>query len=272
MQRSAVGSSDTRQLDPTYDLLDRPVALGGADDVVLTAPAPDTPTIDGRPVEDPRLVEALSVPQRFSRADVLDRAAKLGGVLRVLGADGASRLIVSRDLPAHVRAFAVLAGVRIGVLVDDEAAADAGAATRSGDPAGSASPASPAEAAEADADADAETLTIRPHRDGESTAENADSAIRTAVRSVRSHFEGIAVEGGGQSRDLDRLVRDSRIQPAASRPRDAQRPALVRNGTTLTLAEAAGHLEDLLMPADAATSAANDPTGAADTGADHDLD
>lgn len=248
-QGAAVESSDPQRLDPTYDLLDRPVALGGADDVILAAPAPDTPTIDGRPVEDPRLVEALSVPQTFSRADVLDRAAKLGGVLRVLGADGASRLIVSGDLPTHVRAFAVLAGVRIGVLVDDEAAVDSDATPRSGDTTERASPTD-----DADADADAETLTIRPHRDGESTAESADSAIRTAVRSVRSHFEGIAVEGGGQSRDLDRLVRDSRIQPAASRPRDAQRPALVVNGTTLTLADAAGHLADLLMTVDADTS------------------
>lgn len=232
MQEPAVDPSVLPRLEPTYDLLDRPVALGGADDVLLTAPAPETPTIDGRPVEDPRLIAALTVPQEFRRADVLDRAAKLGGVLRVLGADGASRLIVSSDLPAHVRAFAVLAGVRIGLLVDDEAA-------------GGTEPAGATDGPEASS-TDAETLTIRLRREDEDSVESGDSAVRTAVRSVRSHFEDIAVEGGGRSRDLDRLMRDSRIQPAASRPRDPRCPALVVNGTTLVLAEAAEHLAGLL--------------------------
>ena len=127
------------RLDPTFDLLDRPIALGGADDPVLTGPAPETPMLDGRPVEDPRLIAALSVPHVFTRAEVLDRAAKLGGVLRVLGADGASRLIIADTVPAHVRAFAVLAGVRIGLLVADETVAGPQAVSP-----------------------DAESLTIRP--------------------------------------------------------------------------------------------------------------
>jgi len=211
------------RLDPTFDLLDRPIALGGADDPVLTGPAPETPMIDGRPVEDPRLIAALSVPHVFTRAEVLDRAAKLGGVLRVLGADGASRLIIADTVPAHVRAFAVLAGVRIGLLVADETVAGPQAVSP-----------------------DAESLTIRPLTPGEDAQRSGGSALRTAVRSVPSHLEQIAVEGGGTTRDLDQLMRDSRIEPAPSRPRAADSPALVVDGRTVPLAEAAAHLDGLL--------------------------
>lgn len=211
-----------RSIDPTFDLLDRAVALDGADDPLLQGPVPEAPLLDGRPVEDPRLIAALSVPHVFSRAELLDRAAKLGGVLRVLGADGATALILSRTLPHHVRTFAVLAGLRIGVLVVDEAIAG---------------PSAPA--------ADPETLTLRPRTDGEQE-ESGDSALRTAVRSVPSHVEGIVVEGGGQVRDLDRLMRDSRIEPAPSRPRPADRPALVVDGSVVALADAAPHITALL--------------------------
>lgn len=211
------------RLDPTFDLLDRPIALGGADDPVLTGPAPETPMIDGRSVEDPRLIAALSVPHVFTRAEVLDRAAKLGGVLRVLGADGASRLIIADTVPAHVRAFAVLAGVRIGLLVADETVAGPQAVSP-----------------------DAESLTIRPLTPGEDAQRSGGSALRTAVRSVPSHLEQIAVEGGGTTRDLDQLMRDSRIEPAPSRPRAADSPALVVDGRTVPLAEAAAHLDGLL--------------------------
>lgn len=228
-ETSAGAETPPVQVDPTFDLLDRPVALESADDIVLTAPAPDAPTVDGRPVEDPRLIEALSVPQEFTRADVLDRVAKLGGVLRVLGGDGASKLIVASDVPEPSRTFAVLAGVRIGLLVEVPSAAADGASSAT----------APV--------ADAETLTIRPHRDGEDTAEEGAHAFKTAIRTVRSHFEGVAVEGGGRARDLDRLVRDSRIQPAPSRLRDGTRRALVVAGEDVLLADAASYLLSLLQ-------------------------
>lgn len=228
---AAAGTSPAAPIDPTFDLLDRPVALDGADEVVLTAPAPAAPTVDGRPVEDPRLIEALAVPQEFTRADVLDRVAKLGGVLRVLGADGASRLIVAPDVPQPARTFAVLAGVRIGLLVEI-----------AGDPAGAA----PADVGPAEADA--ESLTIRGRRDGEDTAEAGAHAFKTAIRTVRSQFEGVAVEGGGQARDLDRLARDSRIEPARSRLRDGSRRALIVEGETVLLSDVAPYLQALLRP------------------------
>ncbi|SMY11288.1 hypothetical protein [Brevibacterium jeotgali] len=227
-ETSAGAETPAAQVDPTFDLLDRPVALEGADDIILSAPAPDTPTVDGRRVEDPRLIEALSVPQEFTRADVLDRVAKLGGVLRVLGGDGASKLLVSSDVPEPARTFAVLAGVRIGLVVELPVAAADGASSVT----------RPV--------VDAETLTIRAHRDGEETAEESPHAFKTAVRTVRSHFEGVAVEGGGQARDLDRLARDSRIVPAPSRRRDGSRRALVIDGEDVLLADVAQHLQGLL--------------------------
>ena len=227
---SADATTPPVQVDPTFDLLDRPVALESADDIVLTAPAPGRPRRStGVPSEDPRLIEALSVPQEFTRADVLDRVAKLGGVLRVLGGDGASKLIVASDVPEPSRTFAVLAGVRIGLLVEVPSAAADGASSAT----------APV--------ADAETLTIRPHRDGEDTAEEGAHAFKTAIRTVRSHFEGVAVEGGGRPRDLDRLVRDSRIQPAPSRLRDGTRRALVVAGEDVLLADAASYLLSLLQ-------------------------
>ena len=157
---------------------------------------------------------------------MLDRVAKLGGVLRVLGADGASKLIVAADVPEPARTFAVLAGVRIGLLVEVPSATDAHASSGV---------------------ADAETLTIRARRDGEDTAEEGAHAFKTAIRTVRSHFEGVVVEGGGRSRDLDRLARDSRIQPAPSRLRDGSRRALVLEGRDVLLADAAAHLQELLQ-------------------------
>ena len=220
---SSGSATASGRIDPTFDLLDHPIALGGADDPVLEGPAPQIPMLDGRPVEDPRLIAALSVPHVFTRAEVLDRSAKLGGVLRVLGADGASCLIIAASVPAHVRAFALLAGVRIGLLVVDESVAGSQAVS-----------------------ADAESLTIRPLTPGEDGQRSGGSALRSAVKSVPSHFEEIAVEGGGTARDLDQLMRDSRIEPAPSRPRAADSPALVVEGRTVTLAESAAHLDGLL--------------------------
>lgn len=206
-------------IDPTFDLLDRPIALGGAEDVVLRAAPPETPVLDGRPVEDPRLVAALSVPQELSRAEVLDRVARLGGVLRVLGAEGASVLLVTPEVPEPARTFTVLAGIRIGLEVVE--AAQTGAA---------------------DGDRGPETLTVLPAE----TRAAADSALRTAVRNVRSHFEGVAVAGGGATRDLDRLMRDSRIEPVAAQLRDPGEPAVTRNGETLSRAQAAEYAASLL--------------------------
>jgi hypothetical protein len=234
----------TETIDPTFDLLDRRIALGGADDVVLTAPPARTPTLHGRPVTDPRLVEALSVPEDITRAEALDRTAKLGGVLRVLGADGATALVVEHAVPDPARTFAVLAGLRIGlevVLQDAEAAVPLGAygtetLTILAAPEGAA----PADAGTG-ADAGAASRDAGA-RTGPTTA----SGLTVTVRRVRSHFEEIAVRGGGITRDLDAMMRDARIEPVAAKFADPGATALTLAGRTFTRAEAAEFAAGLL--------------------------
>ncbi|WP_051298044.1 hypothetical protein [Brevibacterium album] len=222
-------------MDSTFDLLDRPIALGGADDVVLRAPAPEVPTLEGRPVTDPRLIAALSVPQEITRAEALDRVAKLGGVLRVLGADGATALIVMPQVPEPARTFAVLAGLRIGleVVLQDEAGS-------------------------IDLDAyGSETLTVLPAPEGDAASrggqvsDGADAspaapAVTVTVRRVRSHFEDVAVLGGGITRGLDAMMRDARIEPVPARFRDPEARALTLPDGTLTRSGAAEFAASLL--------------------------
>ena len=99
---SADATTPPVQVDPTFDLLDRPVALESADDIVLTAPAPDAPTVDGRPVEDPRLIEALSVPQEFQKGQA--RRA------------GQCRLLLPRLLPCRTGFGGKKSRIRITIL------------------------------------------------------------------------------------------------------------------------------------------------------------
>src|SRR5699024_3473399 len=116
-------------LNPVYELLDFPIAMGRADDVVLTGPAPEKPLVDGREVTDPRLIAALSVPVELDRADVLDRSAKLAGVLRTMGVipESGAVLTLAEDVPPLARALTLLAAARIGLRVDLRA--EAGEAT-----------------------------------------------------------------------------------------------------------------------------------------------
>lgn len=60
-------ATDPGTLNPVYELLDFPIAMGRAEDVVLTGPAPEKPLVDGREVTDPRLIKALSVPVELDR-------------------------------------------------------------------------------------------------------------------------------------------------------------------------------------------------------------
>lgn len=208
-------SAGTAPVDPTFDLLDRPIALGGADDVVLTAAAPETPTIDGRPVEDPRLIAALSQPVDITRAELLDRTAKLAGVLELLGGRIACCLRIAADVPEPARTFAVFAGVRLGVPVDLRA--DAPCATPD------------------------DMLTLVT-----AEGEAHESALKGSVRSVRSYAEGLGIAGGGEVRDLDRLMRDGRIQPLASRGAQADACAIRTDDGDIARADAAAFLSGLL--------------------------
>ena len=113
-------ATDPGTLNPVYELLDFPIAMGKAEDIVLTGPAPEKPLVDGREVTDPRLIKALSVPVELDRAEVLDRSSKLAGVLRAMGVvpESGAKLTIAEDVPPLARALGLLAAARVGLVVD----------------------------------------------------------------------------------------------------------------------------------------------------------
>ncbi|MCS4593744.1 hypothetical protein KTJ89_12215 [Brevibacterium sediminis] len=186
-------ATDPGTLNPVYELLDFPIAMGKAEDIVLTGPAPEKPLVDGREVTDPRLVKALSVPVELDRAEVLDRSSKLAGVLRAMGVvpESGARLTFAEDVPPLARALGVLAAARIGLIVD----------LRAGAPSDSASDL-----------VVLHTIAAEPIEPG-----------RASVRVTRSRFEGVGVTIGSETANLDQAMRDSRVEFAAVVPLDPQR-------------------------------------------------
>ncbi|MFE1084323.1 hypothetical protein [Brevibacterium sediminis] len=190
-------ATDPGTLNPVYELLDFPIAMGKAEDIVLTGPAPEKPLVDGREVTDPRLVKALSVPVELDRAEVLDRSSKLAGVLRAMGVvpESGARLTFAEDVPPLARALGVLAAARIGLVVD----------LRAGAPSDSASDLVVLHA-----------IAAEPIEPG-----------RASVRVTRSRFEGVGVTIGSETANLDQAMRDSRVEFAAVVPLDPQRTLLL---------------------------------------------
>ncbi|MGR6091947.1 hypothetical protein ACU4IU_15405 [Brevibacterium sp. CSND-B09] len=190
-------ATDPGTLNPVYELLDFPIAMGKAEDIVLTGPAPEKPLVDGREVTDPRLVKALSVPVELDRAEVLDRSSKLAGVLRAMGVvpESGARLTFAEDVPPLARALGVLAAARIGLVVD----------LRAGAPSDSAS-----------------DLVVLHSIEDEPVEPG-----RASVRVTRSRFEGVGVTIGSETANLDQAMRDSRVEFAAVVPLDPQRTLLL---------------------------------------------
>lgn len=190
-------ATDPGTLNPVYELLDFPIAMGKAEDIVLTGPAPEKPLVDGREVTDPRLVKALSVPVELDRAEVLDRSSKLAGVLRAMGVvpESGARLTFAEDVPPLARALGVLAAARIGLVVD----------LRAGAPSDSAS-----------------DLVVLHAIEDEPVEPG-----RASVRVTRSRFEGVGVTTGSETANLDQAMRDSRVEFAAVVPLDPQRTLLL---------------------------------------------
>ncbi|MGM0698902.1 MAG: hypothetical protein ACQEVD_08645 [Actinomycetota bacterium] len=190
-------ATDPGTLNPVYELLDFPIAMGKAEDIVLTGPAPEKPLVDGREVTDPRLVKALSVPVELDRAEVLDRSSKLAGVLRAMGVvpESGARLTFAEDVPPLARALGVLAAARIGLVVD----------LRAGAPSDSAS-----------------DLVVLHAIEDEPVEPG-----RASVRVTRSRFEGVGVTIGSETANLDQAMRDSRVEFAAVVPLDPQRTLLL---------------------------------------------
>ncbi|SMX73869.1 hypothetical protein BI49514_00911 [Brevibacterium iodinum ATCC 49514] len=190
-------ATDPGTLNPVYELLDFPIAMGKAEDIVLTGPAPEKPLVDGREVTDPRLVNALSVPVELDRAEVLDRSSKLAGVLRAMGVvpESGARLTFAEDVPPLARALGVLAAARIGLVVDLRAGASSDSAS---------------------------DLVVLHAIEDEPVEPG-----RTSVRVTRSRFEGVGVAIGSETANLDQAMRDSRVEFAAVVPLDPQRTLLL---------------------------------------------
>ncbi|TNM54365.1 hypothetical protein [Brevibacterium sediminis] len=190
-------ATDPGTLNPVYELLDFPIAMGKAEDIVLTGPAPEKPLVDGREVTDPRLIKALSVPVELDRAEVLDRSSKLAGVLRAMGVvpESGATLTLAEDVPPLARALGLLAAARIGLVVD----------LRAGAPSDSAS-----------------DLVVLHAIEDEPVEPG-----RASVRVTRSRFEGVGVTIGSETANLDQAMRDSRVEFAAVVPLDPQRTLLL---------------------------------------------
>lgn len=177
--------SDTSSgtLNPVFELLDFPIVMGGADDIVLTGPTPDKPMVEGREVSDPRLVKALSKPEELDRAEVLDRSAKFAGVLRAMGIVGrdGERIVIAEDVPPITRALSILGAVRIGLNIDVR---------------------SETVAADDDTVVFVHPIDAPPVESG-----------RASVKAIRSRFEGVGIAIAGETANLDQAMRDSRVEP-----------------------------------------------------------
>ena len=192
-------ATDPGTLNPVYELLDFPIAMGKAEDIVLTGPAPEKPLVDGREVTDPRLIKALSVPVELDRAEVLDRSSKLAGVLRAMGVvpESGAKLTIAEDVPPLARALGLLAAARVGLVVDLRAGSG-GATSGAG----------------AGVGADSDQNTVVLHSIEAETIEPG----RASVRVTRSRFEGVGVTIGSETANLDQAMRDSRVEFAAVVP------------------------------------------------------
>lgn len=192
-------ATDPGTLNPVYELLDFPIAMGKAEDIVLTGPAPEKPLVDGREVTDPRLIKALSVPVELDRAEVLDRSSKLAGVLRAMGVvpESGAKLTIAEDVPPLARALGLLAAARVGLVVDLRAGSG-GATSGAGAGVG--------------VDSDQNTVVLHSIE-----AEPIEPG-RASVRVTRSRFEGVGVTIGSETANLDQAMRDSRVEFAAVVP------------------------------------------------------
>jgi hypothetical protein len=183
-------------LNPVYELLDYPIVLGRADETCLSAQSSDG-----------------SVPVELSYETVLERVAKLAGVLHLMEVGPGVQVHIGPDVPELPARLARLAVIRIGGLLVADPAAEARVAF-------SASPAEP----------------IR----------DVHQAFSNPARRVPSHYEGVQILTGESSVALDPVVRDPRIEPGAAAQLPADLVVIRRaDGTEVTARELIGE-PDLL--------------------------
>ena len=217
----AEGSSGT--LNPVFELLDYPIVMGGADDIVLTGPAPETPLVNGREVTDPRLVEALAKPIELEREKVLDRSAKLAGVLRAMGIFGQEdqRIVFAEDVPPISRALSILGAVRIGLQVD----------ARNG-------------AGNSAVGTERKLTTVLVH----TVDTPATEPGRASVKAIRSHFEGVGITVGGETANIDHAMRDSRVESAEVVPLSPDQPLVLTDQDQLNARSSLAWLSAEILP------------------------
>lgn len=177
-------------LNLPYQLLDYPVALGRADDLLVIGD------------------EARSL------AEVLDRSARAAGVLRLAGL-GPGSVIGHADLRPAVAALIDLAVLRIGGVL---AAANPGITSL----------ADAADAAHDDG-ADVATVAdaiVRPAAAPSAPVAQMPGASST-VRHLTSPLDGLELTTAGDALPLGALARDARLEPAAALGAPADRPVAV---------------------------------------------
>ncbi|WP_309130946.1 hypothetical protein [Brevibacterium sp.] len=257
--------------NPVFELLDHPVAMGESDAVILTGPAPQRPVLDGREVSDPRLVKALSQPIELTRAEVLDRSAKLGGILRAMGLvaddadstsgpgtatdpdagpgtardEGPATLIIDEAVPPIARALSILAAVRIGLLVDMRSAHNRGSTTSAVVPTG-------AGMAEAEIASEAGLIDAEPQESGPIVLLHPIDAAptnsgRASVKVVRSRFEGVGITVAGETANLDQAMRDSRVESAEVTPLTPDAAVILDDSGTIDATSSVEWLQDTVL-------------------------
>ena len=148
----------------------------------------DHPIVLGR-ADDPFLAPEHDAEGFFTHEVALDRVAKLAGILRLLGVGPDVPVRIAAEVPEPAAVLARLAVVRVGGrLVED-----------------------------ASAPVDVELVTGRS-----ASVRDVHRAFDKPVRRLPSGFEGVAVAARGEDGalaapvDLDPVMRDARIEPAAA--------------------------------------------------------
>lgn len=148
----------------------------------------DHPIVLGR-ADDPFLGPEHDAEGFFTHEVTLDRVAKLAGVLRLLGVGPDVPVRIAAEVPEPAASLARLAVVRVGGRLVEDASAPVDVELRAG--------------------RDAPVRDV--HR-----------AFDKPVRRLPSGFEGVAVAARGEDGalaapiDLDPVMRDARIEPAAA--------------------------------------------------------
>ena len=148
----------------------------------------DHPIVLGRS-DDPFLAPEHDAEGFFTHEVALDRVAKLAGILRLLGVGPDAPVRIAAEVPEPPAVLARLAVIRVGGRLTEDASAPVDVELRAGRSA--------------------------PVRD-------VHRAFDKPVRRLPSGFEGVAVAARGEDGalaapvDLDPVMRDARIEPAAA--------------------------------------------------------